>query len=196
MNYETQESADSQIHFRRAKQCYLNTHSNTLLNLEAAFVACRPWVIPSPGKYSIESSVEITCYQQDHDAPRFCTIFTVSEFGVFNRSILAQSSAPQIQSPMRGGPSPLLWFDTRMDIARLNWVDFSFPWEDTAFGQPSHGTRSPWTQEAAVHLAPQSCSVIQLVQPGTLLTVITVFYQLLQLGPQRCSGVLGTFTPP
>lgn len=53
----------SQTHLRRAKQC-----SNMLMNLEAAFVMWHPWVIPSPGKYRVDSSVEISCSQCDHDA--------------------------------------------------------------------------------------------------------------------------------
>lgn len=40
MNHETQESADSEIDFLRAKLCYSNTCSNTLLSLEGAFVEC------------------------------------------------------------------------------------------------------------------------------------------------------------
>lgn len=44
-------------------------------------------------------------------------------------------------SPMGGVPSSLHWFGTRMlATMRLQWVDITFPWEDSSNGKPSHGT--------------------------------------------------------
>jgi len=185
----------SQIHFQRAKQCYFNTCSNTLLNLEAAFVVCHAWAIPSPGKYRVESSAETSCYQQDHDAPHICNIFNVSEFGVFNRSTMVRSGAPQIHG--------LPWGE---DPAHCSGLEQRWP-PQGCVGWTSHSPER--TQSPGNHLrgpAAAECRRLPCTQPPALLHhparlaggaahSDTVFYQLLQLGPQRCSGVLGPFTP-
>lgn len=144
VNHETQESADSQIHFLRAKLCYSNTCSNMLLNLKGAFAACCPQVNSSPEKYRVELSVKTSFYHQDHHVPHFWNIFFQSLEhligGSWWRLVPHYSFMVSCESRTSTHYSGFLqkW--------PLYCTDISFPWEDTILGEPSHRTCSCWKQ--------------------------------------------------
>ena len=55
----------------------------------------------------MESSVETSCYQQDHDAPHFCNIFIVSEFGAsWSRAVPHRFT---VSHGRKSQPTALVW---------------------------------------------------------------------------------------
>lgn len=186
MNHETQESAHSQIHFLRAKLSYLNTCSNMLLNLKGAFAAYWSWVNPSPEKHRVELWV---LQGKFLPARLLCPtllnlLIFFSEFGAFNWSILIKNGAWPLVLCVSRTSTHYPGFPQKWTLwGRIEWTSHSpermQPWGSCLTGPvaaESRGCHAP---------GPQARFTSQFIQLGMLLTVIVVFNQLLQLGPQR-----------
>lgn len=145
----------------------------------------------SPEKYRVEISVETSFYQQDHHVPHFWIFFffySLEHLIGASWSRVVPHYSFMVSHERRTSCTTLVLHNSGHCEVVLDGLPVLL--RGTASGEPSHGTCSCWKQMLLYTWSPAP-STSQLIQLGTLLTMVMVFNQLL-----TCSGVLGPFISP